>query len=70
MTKLREDLNDFLEKWDKATEEHNRSEKVSEALKPVFFEDNFEDNLDDIWEAMDVKEKVNVLERSGYDIIN
>ena len=75
MTKLREDLNDFLEKWDKATAEHNRSEKVSEVLKPVFIvkeiggEDK-EEIADEIWNAFDEKEKLFVLEKAGYDLDN
>ena len=79
MTKLRDDLNDFLFKWDKATAEHNRSEEVSEALKPVFIvkeiggkikEENAEmlKMANDAWDSFDLEEKKYILENAGYEL--
>ena len=59
MTKLKEDLNDFLEKWDKDTEEHNRSEKAGE---------DKEELADNLWNLFDFKEKKYVLEKAGYEL--
>ena len=79
MTKLRDDLNDFLFKWDKATAEHNRSEEVSEVLKPVFIvkeiggkikEENAEmlKMANDAWDSFDLEEKKYILENAGYEL--